>query len=94
MQQTNRSLSYPCLHIKPADVCRLSQCRPAQFWHLSQPGAHAAWLLVHMCRTSMVYVVRLTAVNTFPGLAHTARHTTGVGPAQSQISTRLKNSFE
>ena len=28
------------------------------------------------------------AVNAFPGLVHTARPTTGVGGAQSQLSTR------
>ena len=28
------------------------------------------------------------AVNAFPGLVHTARHTTGVGGAQSQLSNR------
>ena len=34
------------------------------------------------------------AVNAFPGLVHTARHTTEVGGARSQISNRKEESAE
>ena len=34
------------------------------------------------------------AVNTFPGLVHTARHTMGVGSARSQYSNRKEEAVE
>ena len=34
------------------------------------------------------------AVNAFPGLVHTARHTTGVGDARSRLSTLLEEVVE
>ena len=34
------------------------------------------------------------AVNTFPGLVHTARHTTGVGSARSQYPNRKESAAE
>ena len=34
------------------------------------------------------------AVNAFPGLVHTARHTTGVGGARSRIANLLEASVE
>ena len=34
------------------------------------------------------------AVNTFPGLVHTARHTTGVGGTRSQLSNRKEEAAE
>ena len=34
------------------------------------------------------------AVNAFPGLVHTARHTTGIGGARSRIANLLKASIE
>ena len=34
------------------------------------------------------------AVNTFPGLVHTARHTLGVGSARSRSSTRKEEAVE
>jgi hypothetical protein len=38
---------------------------------------------------SLVIAGQHTAVNTFPGLVHTARHTMGVGHARSRYSNRL-----
>ena len=35
-----------------------------------------------------------TAVNTFPGLVHTARHTMGVGNARSQWPNRKEGAAE
>ena len=42
----------------------------------------------HMKSELLVIANQHVAVNTFPGLVHTARHTTGVGGAQSQLSNR------
>ena len=40
--------------------------------------------LAYMKPESLVIAGQHTAVNTFPGLVHTARHTTKVGSAQSR----------
>ncbi len=40
--------------------------------------------LDYMKLESLVIANQNVAVNTFPGLVHTARHTTGVGSARSQ----------
>ena len=40
--------------------------------------------LAYMKQESLVIAGQHTAVNTFPGLVHTARHTTKVGSAQSR----------
>ena len=40
--------------------------------------------LAYMKLESLVIAGQHTAVNTFPGLVHTARHTTKVGSAQSR----------
>ena len=40
--------------------------------------------LAYMKSESLVIAGQHTAVNTFPGLVHTARHTTKVGSAQSR----------
>ncbi len=42
----------------------------------------------------LVTVGQHTTVNTFPGLVHTARHTTGVGGARSRIANLLEASVE
>ena len=39
---------------------------------------------------SLVIAGQHTAVNTFPGLVHTARHTMEAGYAQSRYSNRLE----
>ena len=43
---------------------------------------------------SLVIAGQHTAVNTFPGLVHTARHTTGVGDARSRLSNLLEEVVE
>ena len=43
---------------------------------------------------SLVIANQNVAVNTFPGLVHTARHTTGVGGARSRIANLLEASVE
>ena len=39
---------------------------------------------------SLVIANQNVAVNTFPGLVHTARHTTGVGGARSRLANLLE----
>ena len=43
---------------------------------------------------SLVIANQNVAVNTFPGLVHTARHTMGVGGARSRIANLLEASVE
>ena len=43
---------------------------------------------------SLVIAGQHTAVNTFPGLVHTARHTMGVGYARSHYSNRKEGNAE
>ena len=43
---------------------------------------------------SLVIADQNAAVNAFPGLVHTARHTTGVGGARSRIANLLEASVE
>ncbi len=46
--------------------------------------------LACMKAESLVIAGQHTAVNTFPGLVHTARHTMGVGHARSRYSNRSR----
>ena len=50
--------------------------------------------LDYMKPESLVIADQHAAVNTFPGLVHTARHTTGVGGARSRIANLLEASVE
>ena len=43
---------------------------------------------------SLVIANQNVAVNTFPGLVHTARHTMGVGNARSRRPNRKEGTFE
>ena len=55
-------------------------------WSQSQKVSHSSdcsLQLDYMKLESLVIANHHVAVNTFPGLVHTARHTTGVGSAQS-----------
>ena len=44
--------------------------------------------LAYMKSESLVIADQHAAVNTFPGLVHTARHTTGVGSTRSRLPNR------
>ena len=62
-----------------------------QKWHLSsdcslQPD--------YMKLESLVIANQNVAVNTFPGLVHTARHTMGVGNARSRWPNRKEGAVE
>ena len=43
---------------------------------------------------SLVIADQHAAVNTFPGLVHTARHTMGVGNARSRLPNRKEGAVE
>ena len=50
--------------------------------------------LDYMKLESLVIAGQHTAVNTFPGLVHTARHTMGVGNARSRWPNRKEGAVE
>jgi hypothetical protein len=50
--------------------------------------------LDYMKLESLVIANQNVAVNTFPGLVHTARHTMGVGNARSQCLNRKERAVE
>jgi hypothetical protein len=52
--------------------------------HKVRPSSDCSLQLDYMKLESLVIADQNVAVNTFPGLVHTARHTTGVGSARSQ----------
>ena len=63
---------------KRSEVARRSQSQKS---HLS---SDCSLQLDYMKLESLVIANQHVAVNTFPGLVHTARHTMGVGYARSQ----------
>ena len=63
---------------KRSDVARRSKSQKS---HLS---SDCSLQLDYMKLESLVIANQHVAVNTFPGLVHTARHTMGVGYARSQ----------
>ena len=50
------------------------------------PSSDCGLKLAHMKSELLVIADQNVAVNAFPGLVHTARHTTGVGSTRSQLS--------
>ena len=52
--------------------------------HKGHPSSDCTLQLEYMKLESLVIADQNAAVNTFPGLVHTARHTMGVGYARSQ----------
>jgi hypothetical protein len=50
----------------------------------SRPSSDCSLQLDYMKLESLVIANQNVAVNTFPGLVHTARHTMGVGSARSR----------
>ncbi len=52
--------------------------------HKVHPSSDCSLQLDYMKLESLVIANQNVAVNTFPGLVHTARHTTEVGSAQRQ----------
>ena len=62
-----------------------------QKWHLS---SDCSLQLDYRKLESLVIANQNVAVNTFPGLVHTARHTMGVGNARSQWPNRKEGAVE
>ena len=60
----------------------------------SSPSSDCGLQPAHMKSELLVIADQHAAVNTFPGLVHTARHTTGVGGARSRIANLLEASVE
>ena len=54
----------------------------------SHPSSDCGLQPAHMKSELLVIADQHAAVNTFPGLVHTARHTMGVGSAQSRRGNR------
>ncbi len=52
--------------------------------HKGRPSSDCSLQLDYMKLESLAIANQHVAVNTFPGLVHTARHTMGVGYARSQ----------
>ena len=67
---------------KGCDTARWSQS------HKNSLSSDCRLKLAYMKPELLVIADQNAAVNAFPGLVHTARHTTGVGGAQSQLSNR------
>ena len=56
----------------------------------NSPSSDCGLQPAHMKSELLVIADQHAAVNTFPGLVHTARHTMGVGSARSQYPNRNK----
>ena len=61
-------------------------CKPARVSESQKAGPSSEWRLklASMKSESLVIANQHVAVNTFPGLVHTARHTTKVGNTRSR----------
>ena len=60
----------------------------------SHPSSDCGLQPAHMKLELLVIADQHAAVNTFPGLVHTARHTMGVGSARSQYPNRKGGAAE
>ena len=58
------------------------------------PSSDCGLQPAHMKSELLVIADQNAAVNTFPGLVHTARHTMGVGSARSQYPNRKGGAAE
>ena len=58
------------------------------------PSSDCSLQLDYMKLESLVIADQNAAVNTFPGLVHTARHTMGVGSTRSRQSNRKEDAAE
>ena len=58
------------------------------------PSSDCRLKLAYMKLELLVIADQNAAVNAFPGLVHTARHTTGVGNTRSRLSNRKEEVVE
>ena len=70
------------------------QSREAERTPKSRPSSERGLQPAHVKSESLVIADQHAAVNTFPGLVHTARHTMGVGNTRSQKSNRKEDAAE
>ena len=62
--------------------------------HKNRPSSDCRLQLACMKTELLVIADQHAAVNTFPGLVHTARHTMGVGNTRSRLSNRKGDGAE
>ena len=65
------------------DINRGKQSREVERTPKSRPSSDCGLQPAHMKSESLVIADQHAAVNTFPGLVHTARHAMGVGNTRS-----------
>ena len=70
------------------------QSREAEQTPKSRPSSDRRLQPACVKSESLVIADQHAAVNTFPGLVHTARHTMGVGSARSQYPNRKGGAVE
>ena len=70
------------------------QSREAEQTPKSRPSSDCRLQLACMKLELLVIADQHAAVNTFPGLVHTARHTMGVGNTRSQLPNRKEGAAE
>ena len=75
-------------------VNRGMQSRKVERTPKSRPSSDCGLQPAHMKSESLVIADQHAAVNTFPGLVHTARHTMGVGSARSRYPNRKEGAVE
>ena len=75
-------------------VNRGKQSREAEQTPKSRPSSDCRLQLAYMKLESLVIADQHAAVNTFPGLVHTARHTMRVGNTRSPYSNRKEGAAE
>ena len=73
---------------KGCDAVRLSESQKAG------PSSDCGLQPAHMKSELLVIANQNVAVNTFPGLVHTARHTMGVGSARSRYPNGNEGAVE
>ena len=73
-----------------ATMAGTKRCQPARGSQSHKTGLSSDWSLQldSMKSESLVIADQHVAVNTFPGLVHTARHTMGVGSTRSRSPNR------
>ena len=75
-------------------VNRGKQSREAEQTPKSRPSSDCRLQLACMKSESLVIADQHAAVNTFPGLVHTARHTMRAGNTRSQYPNRKEGAAE
>ena len=75
-------------------VNRGKQAREVEQTPKNGPSSDCRLQLAYMKLELLVIADQHAAVNTFPGLVHTARHTMGVGNTRSRLSNRKEDGAE